>query len=125
MHDGVFEDKHRNIVIPAYDENGKIWANQTIYPDGNKRFTAGGKKEGNFHVVGGLEHLNSSDVIIIAEGYATAATLKEASNRPVVAAFDSGNLKTVAEKLHQKYPDKPIIIAGDDDVHRTLEKNLT
>ena len=122
LHDGVFEDKHRNIVIPAYDENGKIWANQTIYPDGNKRFTAGGKKEGNFHVVGGLEHLNSSDVIIIAEGYATAATLKEASNRPVVAAFDSGNLKTVAEKLHQKYPDKPIIIAGDDDVHRTLEK---
>ncbi|HHE3712872.1 TPA: zincin-like metallopeptidase domain-containing protein [Pasteurella multocida] len=121
LHDGVFEDKHRNMVIPAYDENGKIWASQTIYPDGNKRFTAGGRKEGNFHVVGGLEHLDSSDVIIIAEGYATAATIKEASNRPVVAAFDSGNLKTVAEKLHQKYPDKPIIIAGDDDAHRTLE----
>ena len=51
--------------------------------------------------------------IILGDGY---------SNRPVVAAFDSGNLKTVAEKLHQKYPDKPIIIAGDDDVHRTLEK---
>ncbi|MFC0983747.1 zincin-like metallopeptidase domain-containing protein [Pasteurella multocida] len=124
LHDGVFEDKHRNMVIPAYDENGKIWASQTIYPDGNKRFTAGGRKEGNFHVVGGLEHLNSSDVIIIAEGYATAATIKEASNRPVVAAFDSGNLKTVAEKLHQKYPDKPIIIAGDDDAHRTLENKL-
>lgn len=121
LHDGIFEDEYRNLVIPAYDENGKVWSNQTIYPDGNKRFTAGGKKEGNFHVVGGLESLSSSDVIIIAEGYATAATLKEASNRPVVAAFDSGNLKNVAEKLHQKYPDKPIIIAGDDDAHRTLE----
>lgn len=120
-HKGIFEDKYRNMVIPAYDETGRIWVNQTIYPDGNKRFTAGGKKEGNFHVVGGLEQLNKSNVIIIAEGYATAATITEATNIPVVAAFDSGNLKNVAKKLNQKYPDKPIIIAGDDDMHRTLE----
>jgi len=30
--------------------------------------------------------------------------------------FDSGNLKSVAEQLHQKSPDKAIIIAGDDDI---------
>ncbi|MFC1098375.1 zincin-like metallopeptidase domain-containing protein [Pasteurella multocida] len=120
-HQGVFEDKYRNMVIPAYDETGKVWANQTIYPDGNKRFTAGGKKEGNFHVIGGLEQLSHTNVIIIAEGYATAATITEATNIPVIAAFDSGNLKTVADKLHKKYPDKPIIIAGDDDAHRELE----
>lgn len=120
-HKGVFEDKYRNMVIPAYDETGKIWVNQTIYPDGNKRFTPGGKKEGNFHVVGGLEQLSKSSVIIIAEGYATAATITEATKIPVVAAFDSGNLKNVAQKLNQKYPDKPIIIAGDDDMHRSLE----
>ena len=34
-----------------------------------------------------------------------------------VAAFDSGNLIHVAKALHEKFPDKPIIIAGDDDKH--------
>ena len=34
-----------------------------------------------------------------------------------VAAFDSGNLLPVAKALHAKFPDKPIVIAGDDDQH--------
>jgi putative DNA primase/helicase len=32
-------------------------------------------------------------------------------------AFDSGNLPHVARALHEKFPDKPVIIAGDDDRH--------
>ena len=38
-------------------------------------------------------------------------------NCPVVAAFDSGNLISVAKLLRDKYPNKPIVIAGDDDQH--------
>lgn len=38
-------------------------------------------------------------------------------NCPVVVAFDSGNLIQVAKLLHDKYPNKPIVIAGDDDQH--------
>jgi len=38
-----------------------------------------------------------------------------------VAAFDSGNLLAVATALHERWPGKPIMIAGDDD-HR-LENN--
>jgi putative DNA primase/helicase len=34
---------------------------------------------------------------------------------PTLAAYDSGNLLSVATALHQRYPDKAIIIAGDDD----------
>ena len=40
---------------------------------------------------------------------------------PTIAAFDSGNLLAVATALRERYKDKPIIIAGDDD-HR-LENN--
>ena len=40
---------------------------------------------------------------------------------PTVAAFDSGNLLAVATALHERWPDKRIMIAGDDD-HR-LENN--
>jgi putative DNA primase/helicase len=60
-------------------------------------------------------------VIAIAEGYATAATVAKYGNVPAVAAFDSGNLLAVATALHERWPDKGIMIAGDDD-HK-LENN--
>jgi phage/plasmid primase-like uncharacterized protein len=62
-----------------------------------------------------------SPVVVIAEGYATAATLAKHRKVPTLAAYDSGNLLSVATALHQRYPDKAIIIAGDDD-HR-IENN--
>jgi hypothetical protein len=42
-------------------------------------------------------------------------------NVPAVAAFDSGNLLAVATALRDRFPDKRIMIAGDDD-HK-LENN--
>ena len=74
----------------------------------------------------GLEAaINTTPAIVIAEGYATADTLSQALDYPVIAAFDSGNLSKVAQDLHEKYPHKPIIIAGDDDHHleSTIGKN--
>ena len=78
-------------------------------------------KHGCFHVVGaansidGLQKLGNSPVIAIAEGYATAETVVKYGNVPAVAAFDSGNLLVVATALHERWPDKGIIIAGADD----------
>src|SRR5690606_22485678 len=93
-------------------------------PNGTKLFVAGSQKEGHFHVVDGnsqepvgLTALDNTKAIIIAEGYSTADTIAQAINGPVVAAFDSGNLIPVAKLLHEKYLDKPIVIAGDDDQH--------
>jgi phage/plasmid primase-like uncharacterized protein len=68
-----------------------------------------------------LQKLGNSPVIAIAEGYATAATVAKYGNVPAVAAFDSGNLLAVATALHERWPDKGIMIAGDDD-HK-LENN--
>jgi phage/plasmid primase-like uncharacterized protein len=34
---------------------------------------------------------------------------------PVIAAFDSGNLLAVATAIRERYKDKQVIIAGDDD----------
>jgi putative DNA primase/helicase len=59
--------------------------------------------------------------VVIAEGYATAATIAQHEKVPALAAYDSGNLLSVATALHQRYPDKAIVIAGDDD-HR-IENN--
>jgi phage/plasmid primase-like uncharacterized protein len=57
---------------------------------------------------------------VIGEGYATVDTLSQALGFPTVAAFDSGNLPSVATLLREKFPDKPIIIAGDNDLHQEL-----
>jgi len=118
-----------DLLLAVQDIHGQIWSVQTIQSSGAKLFAAGSKKENNFHVVGGesqgLTALDAAPAIVIAEGYATADTLSQALDYPVIAAFDSGNLPKVARDLHYKYPHKPIIIAGDDDHHleSTLGKN--
>ncbi|CZP95864.1 DNA primase TraC [Legionella pneumophila] len=126
IHSGVYTDEANCLTcIPATDIEGNIWTVQYIAEDGTKRFAKNSRKEGCFHVLGGLDKLANTPVIIIAEGYATAATIKEATELPaVVSAFDSGNLKSVAKALHEKYPHIPIMIAADDDKHLELSKGM-
>jgi putative DNA primase/helicase len=115
---GVFTDKDgQKTYIPATDANGKQWTMQYIQEDGTKRFTKDSRKEGCFHVIGGLDALTKAPALVIGEGYATAGSLSQSLGFATVAAFDSGNLVHVAKALHAKFPDKPIIIAGDDDKH--------
>lgn len=85
-----------------------------------KRFAKDSRKEGCFHAIGGLEALASAPALIIAEGYATAATVAEVLGQPTMAAFDAGNLLPVAQALHERHPGKPVLIVGDDDRHLTL-----
>ncbi|KTD03696.1 DNA primase TraC [Legionella geestiana] len=118
---GIFTDTDgKTTCIPVIDKDGNIWSMQYIAEGGTKRFAKNSRKEGCFHVLGGLNALAKVPVIVIAEGYATAATLAEATGFATVSAFDAGNLKPVAKALRERFPDKPILIAGDDD--RELEK---
>jgi len=115
---GVFTDREgQKTYIPATDVDGKQWTMQYIREDGSKRFAKDSRKEVCFHVVGGLDALAKAPVLVIGEGYATAGSLSQTLGFATVAAFDSGNLVPVAKALHEKYPDKPIVIAGDDDKH--------
>jgi len=116
---GVFlGEDGKTTCIPAFDADGKLWTMQYIQEDGTKRFAKNSRKEGCFALVGGgMDALRNAPAIIIAEGYATAGSISDGIAAPVVAAFDSGNLTAVAKALHDKYPDKAVIIAGDDDQH--------
>ncbi len=111
-----------DLILTAQDISGEIRSVQAIQENGLKRFAAGGIKQAMFHVVGGqgLEILNKAPSIVIAEGYATADTVSQALGYATVAAFDSGNLLNVAQQLREKFPHKPFIIAGDNDVHLEL-----
>lgn len=125
VHDGVLTDKEgQKTYIPAFDAGGKQWTMQYIQEDGTKRFAKDSRKEGCFHPVGGMDAVAAAPALIVAEGYATAAQVAEAAGQATIAAFDSGNLEAVAKALHEKFPDKPVIIAGDDDRHLELTQGV-
>jgi len=100
------------VVIPIKDASGKLWSLQYISPDGTKRFLSGGRKKGCFHSISAFKN---GDPIIVAEGYATGASVYMATSHPTVIAFDAGNLDPVIEELKKAYPKSLLLIAGDDD----------
>ncbi|EML1601815.1 TPA: toprim domain-containing protein [Burkholderia cepacia ATCC 25416] len=109
---GLKHDRHGNLVMPLVDIDGRLWSVQRISPDGNKLFTKDGRTLACFSPVGADD---PQKPIVIAEGYATSASLYEITGLPVVCALNAGNLQPVAEAFRQKYPDRPILIAGDND----------
>lgn len=118
-------DTRASLKIPCRDISGKIWGIQTIYASGDKKFIKGQRKEGTFFLVGGdlgSENTGDKKILYIAEGFATAASVHIATQKPVVTAFDAGNLKRVARAFRDKYPRLTIIIAGDNDEKLTGQK---
>lgn len=107
-----------NLLIPAYDEHGKIWNVQTITPDGQKLFIqeSGGRTGGCFFVIGEVQpDLYDVYVICIAEGYATGMSIHMATGHPVALSFVANNLPKVGAVLRQKYPNAVFVYCADDD----------
>jgi antirestriction protein ArdC/phage/plasmid primase-like uncharacterized protein len=117
---GLKVDENGNLLVPLRDTKGFLWNLQVIREDGTKRFLKGGRKTGLMHVIG-----DGKGPLIIAEGYATAATLSEATGRAAAVAFDAGNLAPVAEALKAKEPERALVIAADDDHAQRKNAGLT
>ncbi len=99
------------LLVPLRDSQGRLWSLQTIAADGSKRFLAGGRKRGLYYPVGRAVN----EVVCVAEGYATAATIHEVTGHPTAVAFDAGNLEPVACALRAKFPSAAIVVCADDD----------
>lgn len=98
------------LYVPLRDTEGALHGLQYISPNGDKRFLTGTVVAGHYHAIGPIK-----DRILIAEGYATAATLRDCTGEAVAVAFNAGNLKPVAVALRGKYPHIAIVICADDD----------
>jgi len=103
-----------NLLVPMRDTSGKVHSLQTIAPDGTKMFMSGGRVKGCYFSIG-----KPSDSVIVCEGFATGASIHEATGSAVAVAFNAGNLEAVAVALRGKYPSLKIIVAADDD-HQTV-----
>lgn len=99
------------LQVPMRDIDGMIWSMQTIFPDGNKNYMKGGRKKGTFHVIG--DELN--EMFYLCEGFATGASIHQATGKPVIITFDAGNLVEVATIIGERYPNAEVIVCGDDD----------
>jgi putative DNA primase/helicase len=100
------------VLVPLRDAAGKLWNVQRINAKGEKRFPPGGRVSGCFHLVGDIE---GSAWVLIAEGYATAATLHEATGCAVMVAFNEVNMRHVAGAVRQLVPDARLMFCADDD----------
>lgn len=108
------------IVLPMRDNAGILHSLQFIDAEGNKRFLSGGRKKGCYFAMG-----TPLDTLCIAEGYATGASVYEATGYAVAVAFDAGNLLPVAQALRQKFPEAEIILAADNDTETPGNPGLT
>lgn len=108
------------IIVPMRDAQGLLHSLQFIAPDGRKRFLAGGRVYGCYATIG-----RRTERICIAEGYATAATVHEATGLAVVVAFACNNLRQVAEAIHATNPTATLIVCADDDYRTDGNPGMT
>ncbi|MGD9508350.1 MAG: DUF5906 domain-containing protein [Geminicoccaceae bacterium] len=107
---GARIDGQGRLVLAMCEPGGALWSLQTIAADGEKRFLPGGRKRGCAFLIG-----EPSDRIVIAEGFATGASIHEATGLSVAVAFDAGNLEPVARALRERWRHAKIVIAADSD----------
>jgi len=107
-------DLDGRMVLPVHDADGIIQSLQFIAADGEKRFLPGGKMQGGRLFLGAPV---DGSPLLLCEGFATAASLREATGMVVVVAFSGSNLKHVAADLARQFPRSRLTVAGDRDAH--------
>ncbi|HSG20070.1 MAG TPA: toprim domain-containing protein, partial [Burkholderiaceae bacterium] len=101
------------LVVPLYGQDGHLSSLQYIAHDGSKLYHPGGQTGGKFWMVGTMDEPGT---LFVAEGFATAATIHETTNRPVIVAYSASNLVPVTGTLREMYgATQDIVIAADND----------
>ena len=97
------------LVVPMWQPDGIVNL-QTIEENGTKRYQKGGTTKGAYNIVG------HGKPVYMAEGFATAASVYEATGKACVVAFSAGNLRNLVDL----FPD--VTIVADNDESGTGEK---
>ncbi|MGA3887653.1 phage/plasmid primase, P4 family [Ralstonia nicotianae] len=119
------------LLVPIRDAAKRIHSLQAIFPSNDnwlgrdRDYLTGGAKEGNFFTIGKPLTVDGKKIIVICTGYATSASVHEASGHAVVVAFDDSNLLAVAKVIRKRYPDADIIVFSDRDAEALGESGGT
>lgn len=118
---GLKVDEQGNLLIPVFDLKKDFHSLQLISVDPDKKkFLPGGVVRGHCYWISGKE-----DTIYLAEGYATAASIHQATGATVYISFMAGNLLLVAQALKVNKPGSRLVIAADNDAFTDQNPGLT
>lgn len=109
---GTRIDVDGRLIVPVHGPDGEMQSLQFIAPNGEKRFLPDGKMGGGWCSIGTPA---AGAPMLLAEGFATAASLHQATGRAVLCCFMAGNLATVARMMRARWAGSPLLICGDDD----------
>ena len=110
---GVRTTGDGRLMVPLYDEDGTLATLQYIDDQGGKLYHPGGQTGGKFWMLGIMDEPGT---LYVAEGFATAATIHETTDRPVVVAYSASNLVPVTGTLREMYgATQDIVIVADHD----------
>jgi len=98
------------LIVPLYDADGELSSLQYISADGDKKYHQGGAARSCFWSVGVPAQ---GEAVYLAEGFATAATIHEITNKAVFIAYSASNLLHVTGILRDQY-DEVVIVADND-----------
>jgi putative DNA primase/helicase len=99
-----------NLLIPMRDADETLHNVERIFLDGKKIGLKHGRRTGCYFAIG-----KPVGTLCIGEGFATGASIHEATGYAVAVALGAGNLEAVAVALHAKMPDVRIVLCADDD----------
>jgi len=110
------------LIVPMHNARGEVQGLQFIYAKGHPRRTkierdkefwpSGMAMGGTFGLIGPIRR---EGVLLIAEGYATAASLHECTGQSVAYAFSANNLIKAGKELAKAYPRLRLLFCADDD----------
>lgn len=130
--------KDADILVPLFDVHGKIWSIEHIPADKTRtkwtglagRWNASNEKikrrtraKGCFYIVSQFPVAISGigDIIYVAEGFSSAATIEVITGNATLAAKSKGNIVPVIKSILEVYPDKKFIIFADNDLGPNLK----
>jgi len=118
-----------DLMVPLWNSKSEFTGLQKIFFDLEsnnyiKRFTTGIELEGSFCPFGDVRN---AEIIYIAEGFATAASIymafKKDSKKAVIAAFTANNLFNAAVGIRAINSNSYIVFCADKDVNVKPELN--
>ncbi len=104
------------LAVPVRGSDGQICSLELISGEGRKRFLPGGTMKGGWFIAGdGIPEYS-------AEGFATAASIHEATGRSCLVTFCAGNIGAAIQSYRQACQGfRSLTIVADNDASRTGE----
>ncbi|MBE0454856.1 MAG: DNA primase [Roseovarius sp.] len=118
------------MVVPMMDNQGRAHGVQFVYDKASadhathikknegqdkKFWPFGMQMAGKYFLIGPSPDITG--IVLVAEGYATAATLLEATGLPVAVSFTAGNMQPVGAELRKRYKRARLLFCADDDAY--------